>query len=174
MICKYCNQTVADNALYCPNCGGSLGAPWPPPNPNAQNYGQGGYPPQTPLPPQTYGQGYPPQPPYGYDQQPYGAYPGYGTYGYDNPNDRPGAGWKALGFFSGVFLGLFSLIIYFVTKAEKPRCASAFGKYVIIGAVSSFVFGILFFVLMVFFIADSFPYEEYYEYGFAALRNLTF
>jgi hypothetical protein len=169
MTCKFCNKEAEANVSFCSHCGGAFGGqPQPQPQNPYPNHTQPGYPPQNPYPNYTQ-PGYPP--PY---QQPYGRPPGGGAY--ENPNDLPSVGWKVLGFFSGFFLGLITLVIYFVVKNEKPRCAAVFGKWAIIGVVCTVVLSVLFMALLFsgIFLSEDFmsEYSELYETGFTALRNL--
>ncbi len=154
MQCKYCGETVRQDAQFCPNCGGSL-AQQPQ---NQQPYQQ---PPQQPYQQQPYGQYQQPPPPY----QQYQPYPG-GGYQQQNAQDQPSGAIKLGGLLCGFFMPIVALIVYFVLHNDRPNSASAFGKFALIGFGLTFVVGFAIAILAVIFSVSAYdsmsPYGEFY------------
>lgn len=128
--CMYCGSEIADNVKFCTNCGAALPVEAPIPQstydapaqqpaydvpaqqPNEQPYQQ---PPQQ----QPYQQAY---------QQPYQQAPAV--------EDSGSIGWAILGF----IIPIVGIVLYFVWRTTKPKCAKMAG----IGALVSVVIALLF------------------------------
>lgn len=125
-FCKNCGNPLNDNSVFCSNCGAQITA-----DNNA---------PQNEVPQQNYPQDnmnyqpYPVQNPY--QQGYYGAQPPMQQPMVD---DTPSTGLKVLSF----FIPLVGLILFCVQNSDKPVSAKAYGKWALIGFITSIVLSIL-------------------------------
>ncbi len=108
MFCKYCGKEINETFKHCPFCGGQVNDE---DRPQVDN---------VPLPPPT--QNIPQQE--------------------KAEEDSNLGGFKVLGFFFGLFgpatgfmLPLVSLILYALWRSDKPKTASAIGRFTIIGLI---------------------------------------